>query len=331
MNSFFGEDTIEEEKLIKNILTKKDENKLPKIIEEIVTSHLVKTVVKPEKEEVKVKSEQKETGDKKKKETVETKVQRVEVSTADQCTYEEKINLDLEAHIFPFHVKKNRRINYDMYFIPYKSIDNKDVITQYTYSYDYYDIYSDNIEYINQTIHLNKHKKRKLEKVTEEEGQQEEPQEPTEVPAKRIKTQEESVKEHIEKHAETTVEEALGKKDNPFEKWLVHFRGRLFVGNKIKYPILNINTYLAVTKNLERNYEREQSESPEESLKDFRRCNKTIETYNMITSATYWRQDEFPGIKDPNIQKLLFFTVVPPMIDDTWENELEEEAEELTF
>lgn len=340
MNAFFGEDTVEEDKLIKNILTKKDEKKLPKIIEEITTSHLVKTITKPQKEEVKVKSEGKDKEENNKtKEALQGKIETINLSIADRYTYEEKLNLDFEAHIFPFHVQKNGRINYDMYFIPYKSIDNKDVITQYSYSYDYYDIYSENIEYVNQSIHLNKHK-RKLENVNTEKKEE------IDRSAKRMKIKEEptetNVKENVEGNVKETIETNVEKdtekttddkekeKENIFEKWLVHFRGRLFIGNKINYPQLNINTYLATTKSFVRNYEKEESQSPEESLKEFRRFNKTIETYNEINNATYWKQDEFPGIHDPNIQKLLFFSLVPPINDDTCENELEEE-ESITF
>ncbi|CRG99363.1 conserved Plasmodium protein, unknown function [Plasmodium relictum] len=282
MNSFFSEDTKEEEKLLLNILKNKDD-KLPEIIEKIATSHLIRNNEKNEKEELNIKSENTEY--------LYNKEGNNHNNIIDKYTNEEKINFDLETNIFSFHIKKSGKINSDIYFLPYISEDNKDIITEYTYNYDYYDIYSENVQNTNKRIHSNK---RNLEEKDDFLNIN-----------KKIK-----IKKEIEKLNYLKISEQ--KKKN-FQKLLVHFRGRLFIGNNVTYSFFKTKTYLAMLHNNEHNIK---------EIEDLYFVNKKIQTYNLIKNATYWKQDEYPDISDQNIQKLFFFLIIPPLNNYKYEEEI---------
>ncbi|CRG96701.1 conserved Plasmodium protein, unknown function [Plasmodium gallinaceum] len=283
MNSFFCEDTEEEEKLLNNIL-KNTEDKLPETIEKIITSHLIKNDKENKKEELNIKSESSEN--------IYTKKGNDENSIIDKYTNEEKINFNLETNIFSFHIKKNGKINADIFFIPYKSEDGKDIITKYAYNYDYYDIYSLNVENINKCIHSNKRKLEDNENCLNIN--------------KKIK-----IKKEIEN--ESSYSKFSEQRRENFQKLLVHFRGRLFIGNSVIYSFFKTKTYLSMLHNNETN---------ENKIEEFHFVDKKIQTYNLIKKATYWKQDEYPDISDTNIQKLLFFLIIPPLYNYKYEEEL---------
>lgn len=328
MHSFFGDDTAEEEKLVAKILNKKNEedvDKLPQIIDEITTSHLVSSTIK------KLKDDTKDPTQVKSEESTEDKDSFKEhITIMEKYSKEEKLNFNIKAHIFSFHIKKNGRINADLYFIPYKSQDNKNIITEYTYNYGYYDIYTKNIEQVNKSIHLKRlDKKRNLDETTTDVNEKENPDTTSIATAtatanKKIRVKSEIEDTDIEVKVKTEVEQdkkkiEIRKEKNDteaenFQKWLVHFRGRLFIGCEIVYSFFKINTFLATT--LNRNVH-------DKSIEGFKMFDKKIQTYNLIKNAVYWKQDVYPDITDQNIQRLLFFLLVPSL------NDIEKEEEAL--
>ncbi|SBS85314.1 ribonuclease H2 subunit C, putative [Plasmodium ovale] len=298
MNSFFCEDTKEEENLLQTIL-KRNTDELPPVVKQITTSHLIKNGV-PEgeshakKEAGCVKGEQTHTrstgsnigsgsgsGHSPDRSLGGDGFAKEDEGSAH--TNEELLSVPLDTNIFPFHVKKSGRINADVFFLPYKSENDKDVITAYTYNYDYYDIYSENIELTNKSFHANKRKFAKASDIAMEK--------------KRIKVKEE--KDDQQNGLSDTP--TTGGEKTYFEKLLVHFRGRLFIGNQITYSFFKTKTYLATIEN----------NDEEKKGKELHNTNKIIKTYNLIQYTTYWKQDEYPDVDDPSMQKLFFFHIVP--------------------
>ncbi|SBT70927.1 ribonuclease H2 subunit C, putative [Plasmodium malariae] len=320
MYSFFGEDTKEEEKLLQTILKSKDDE-LPDIVKEIATSHLVQRLKK--KEEGSVKSESTDifpiknenssvTNSELEVTTNKNKIKKKDYGMGqdhrkdDPHTSDELLNVHLNTNIFSFHIKRNGKINADVFFLPYKSKDNKDMITEYTYNYDYYDIYPKNIEMTNKCFHANK---RKLEQSDEL------------LPAnKKVRVKQEVVEgEEGKEECHETDDMLNSSKKNyehentNFQKFLVHFRGRLFIGNNVKYAFFKTKTYLATIQNWESAKREGEAVEREDEEGELLYANKKIQTYNLINDATYWKQDEYPDISDQNIQKLLFFLIVPPL------------------
>lgn len=123
-------------------------------------------------------------------------------------------------------------------------------------------------------------------------------------------------KEHIDK------DENENEKSN-FQKFLVHFRGRLFIGSNINYSFFNIQTFLATLSN--------DDHTTSETQNKLCYVNKKIKTYNHIPNATYWKQDEYPDIFDSNIQKLQMFFISQSIVNYDKESQLKAHEGELIF
>ncbi|SOV14076.1 ribonuclease H2 subunit C, putative [Plasmodium gaboni] len=316
MISFFNEDTKEEEKLLQEILESKND-KIPNIIKEIVTSHLSKSNTIEKKEESSCVKNEEVYYDRGPYEDIQFNKNNIKehikytnnnIYNSNDCNIplnysnEELLNLKVDTNIFPFHIKKNGKINADIFFIPYNSIDDEDVITEYTYSYNYYDIYSENIEQVNKSFHSNK--KRKIMTNKNDNSNNE----------FFIKKEINEDNNNIENIKNINSNEIKNKRTN-FQKLLVHFRGRLFIGCHINYSYFKIKTYLAMIKDHE-------DIDDKQNMPLLNYVNKNIQTYNLIQNATYWKQDEYPDYTDQNIQKLFFFLILTPLNNYNEESEL---------
>ncbi|ETB60306.1 hypothetical protein YYC_02616 [Plasmodium yoelii 17X] len=325
MNSFFEDDTQEEEKLLQEIIKEKSDE-IPYIIKEIACSELssnrkknmgvgIKTALK---DECAIKNEQGDVENNKKNINNCTEFNNPNKSydnntnLGNEIRYNNEyiLKVKLNTNIFPFHIKKNGKINSDIFFIPYISEDNKDVITKYTYNYDYYDIYPQNVELTNKNFHANKRK---------------------DVDSSSHATLVKCKKEHLDKEDENgnkngnkngNENENENEKSN-FQKFLVHFRGRLFIGSNINYSFFNIQTFLATLSN--------EDHTTSETQNNLCYVNKKIKTYNNIPNATYWKQDEYPDISDSNIQKLQMFFISQSIVNYDKESQLKAHEGELIF
>ncbi|SOS78386.1 ribonuclease H2 subunit C, putative [Plasmodium sp. gorilla clade G1] len=318
MISFFNEDTKEEEKLLQEILENKND-KIPNILKEIVTSHLSKGNTQKKEVSLSIKNEEgyydkrpyeyNECDRDNIKENIKYPSNNIydskNCNTALNYSNEELLNLKVDTNIFSFHIKKNGKINSDIFFIPYNSIDDEDVITEYTYSYNYYDIYPVNIEQVNKSFHSNKKRKIIKNKNINTNNQL------------LIKKEINEDNNDINNEKNENYNDIKNKRSN-FQKLLVHFRGRLFIGCHINYSYFKIKTFLAMIKNNE-------DIDDTENLPLFNYVNKNIQTYNLIENATYWKQDEYPDYTDQNIQKLFFFHILIPL------NNYNEEESELNY
>ncbi|SOV76288.1 ribonuclease H2 subunit C, putative [Plasmodium sp. gorilla clade G3] len=319
MISFFNEDTKEEEKLLQEILESKND-KIPNIVKEIVTSHLSKSNTRKKEESSCIKNEEiyyhkGQYEDKQcDRDNIKDNIKYTSnnIYNSNDCNIplnysnEELLNLKVDTNIFSFHIKRNGKINADIFFIPYNSIDDEDVITEYTYSYNYYDIYPENIEQVNKSFHSNK--KRKILKNKNDNLNNE------------ILIKKEICENNndIKNKKNENSNEIKNKRVN-FQKLLVHFRGRLFIGCHINYSYFKIKTFLAMIKNNE-------DLDDTENLPLLNYVNKNIQTYNLIKNATYWKQDEYPDYTDQNIQKLFFFLILIPLNNYNEESELNYEV-----
>ncbi|KYO00140.1 putative ribonuclease H2 subunit C [Plasmodium gaboni] len=316
MISFFNEDTKEEDKLLQEILESKND-KIPSIIKEIVTSYLSKSNRLEKKEESSCVKNEEVYYDRGPYEDIQFNKNNIKehikypnnnIYNSNDCNIplnysnEELLNLKVDTNIFPFHIKKNGKINADIFFIPYNSIDDEDVITEYTYSYNYYDIYSENIEQVNKSFHSNK--KRKIMTNKNDNSNNE----------FFIKKEINENNNNIENIKNINSNEIKNKRTN-FQKLLVHFRGRLFIGCHINYSYFKIKTYLAMIKDHE-------DIDDKQNMTLLNYVNKNIQTYNLIQNATYWKQDEYPDYTDQNIQKLFFFLILTPLNNYNEESEL---------
>ncbi|EUD67975.1 hypothetical protein C922_01587 [Plasmodium inui San Antonio 1] len=353
MNSFFCEDTKEEEQLLQKIIKVKEET-LPNVILEILTNKCSSTR-RPKGEQEKVKVEPHFSGHSHLRNKnhdgwsdqthLSKKEEESNVQPADaQIVNAEILNLKLNTNVFPFHLKKDGHVNADTFFIPYKSNNDEDVITEYTYSYSYDDVYSPKIEKTNKLFHANKGRLCDVARGGEEDGV---------IPQKKVKIKQESedaqedrlppdgfVEWNIQK-SETTEGETgeetpaegppsvtnanLACNANNMEKFLVHFRGRLFIGCNLIYSHFKCDTFLSTIQGREVD-EGEGTPVGEDHLHFVK---KEIQTYNLIKNATYWKQDEYPDVSDPNIQKFLFLTVVPALCD--YAEEGGEQASDVVF
>ncbi|CAD2090142.1 ribonuclease H2 subunit C, putative [Plasmodium vinckei lentum] len=311
MNSFFGDDIQEEENLLQEIIKEKGDE-IPYIIKEIAWSKLssngeknmgvgIKTSLK---DECAIKNEQENVEDNTKNINHSTEFNNPNKSYDNDTKFGNEIrhnneyilNVKLNTNIFPFHIKKNGKINSDIFFIPYKSEDNKDVITKYTYNYEYYDIYPQNIELTNKNFHANKKKDGDSSSHNN-----------------LVKCKKEDMNK----------EEENNNEKNNFQKFLVHFRGRLFIGSNINYSFFNAQTFLATLSN--------DDHPASETQNQLCYVNKKIQTYNMIPSATYWKQDEYPDTSDSNIQKLQMFFISQSIANYDKESQLNAYEGELVF
>ncbi|CDO64212.1 ribonuclease H2 subunit C, putative [Plasmodium reichenowi] len=362
MISFFNEDTKEEEKLLQEILEKKND-KIPNILKEIVTSHLSRGDTQKKEASLSIKNEEvyydkrqyeyKECDRDNIKENIKYTSNNIydskDCNTALNYSNEELLNVKVDTNIFSFHIKKNGKINSDIFFIPYNSIDDEDVITEYTYSYNYYDIYPVNIEQVNKSFHSNK--KRKIIKnknintnnqllikkeINEDNNDinNEKNEDNNDINNEKnenyndinneknednndINNEKNEDNNNINNEKNENYNDIKNKRSN-FQKLLVHFRGRLFIGCHINYSYFKIKTFLAMIKNNE-------NIDDTENLPLFNYVNKNIQTYNLIENATYWKQDEYPDYTDQNIQKLFFFLILIPL------NNYNEEESELNY
>ncbi|KJP88652.1 hypothetical protein AK88_01732 [Plasmodium fragile] len=352
MNSFFCEDTKEEEQLLQKIIKVKEES-LPKVIFEIVTNKCLSRRSKGKEEKVKVEPHlsahslfSHETHDGWSDQTYvpnkeeQNKTQAANGDNANGAN----VNAQLQAHVFPFHLKKNGHVNADTFFIPYKSHNDKDVITEYTYSYSYYDVYTPNIENTNKLFNVNndqlcdvapeggeavigqKHVKVKQEKEDTEEDDDELPPEGFAEWSiqKKNETRENEMGKEVPKEESPSLTNANQTcTEKNMQKFLVHFRGRLFIGCNLIYSHFKCNTFLCTIQSKEL----DPGESTSLRENDLQFVKKEIQTYNLINNAIYWKQDEYPDVSDPNIQKFLFLTVVPALCD--FEEEGEQAADVL--
>ncbi|ANQ07358.1 Uncharacterized protein PCOAH_00017650 [Plasmodium coatneyi] len=336
MNSFFCEDTREEEQLLQKIIQVKEDT-LPKVILEIVSNKcLSKKTSKGEQAKVKVEPHfsghspvMNQSHDEWSDHTYAAK--KEEQSNA-QPANSEILNKEVHANIFTFHLKKNGHVNADTFFIPYKSNNNEDVIREYTYSYGYYDVYSPNIEKTNKLFHANYNP---LCDVAGEGGEGVIGQKKVKIKQEGVDAEEDQLPpdgfvEWSMQKGGTTEGAPVGSLPltnandpctaNNMEKFLVHFRGRLFIGCNLIYSHFKCNTFLGTIQS----GELDEGEGTPVTENDLHFVKKEIQTYNTIHNATYWKQDEYPDVSDPNIQKFLFLTVVPALCDYS------EEGEQLT-
>ncbi|GAW80216.1 ribonuclease H2 subunit C [Plasmodium gonderi] len=356
MNSFFCEDTKEEEQLLQKILQVKQDN-LPDIIQEIITKKcLSKNISKNEPENVKLEiGEKNDSVLKNHKCNTKEVVQRDEEVNLDgaNCTNdvdgkddawrvnEELLKTELNTNIFTFHVKKNGIINADTFFLPYKSEDDKDIITMYTYNYNYYDVYTENIEATNKLFHANKRRLHnetpdnevihKKIKIKQEKGEEQSDSEPAHEWMDKFK-ESEIIEPSLQKHEKTTrqnvctnIKQGLiltnsghAKEKTNFQKFLSHFRGRLFIGCNVIYSFFKSKTYLATIQNSEI----QEGDDGQNCHDDPNFVNKKIQTYNLIKNAIYWKQDEYPDVSDSNIQKFMFLLLIPALCNNKEEHEI---------
>ncbi|VWU52344.1 ribonuclease H2 subunit C, putative [Hepatocystis sp. ex Piliocolobus tephrosceles] len=302
MNSFFSDDTTEEDNLIKSI-KKSNTNKIPNIIKDIATSNFIKRNSKgyTKNENANIKTEIIDSYGNNNKDslTINNNSTTDKNNNNDNYSNEEVLSVDLHTNILPFHIKKTGKINADIFFIPYKSEDNKDVITDYTYNYDYYDVYSPNIEKTNKVCH--QLKKRTSIQVNEISGEN-----------KKIKI-EPDISEKNNTIDNNNKSEEIKNFQN-FQKLLVHFRGRLFIGVNVEYSFFHTKTYLSIIK--------DDNKQNEKNANDLSFINKQITTYNHIKNAIYWKQDEYPDLSDNTLQKFNFLLLVPSLVN--FKNEEEE-------
>ncbi|CAI7719594.1 hypothetical protein PVIIG_02843 [Plasmodium vivax India VII] len=344
MNSFFCEDTKEEEQLLQKIIKVKEDT-LPGVILEILTNKCL-SKRGPKGEQAKVKVEPHFSGDSLlRNEThdgwadqaqLAKKGEQKNVPPANyemlnvQPAHRQLLSAPLDTNVFSFHLKKNGRVNADTFFIPYKSEKDEDVIREYTYSYSYYDVYSPSIERTNKLFHANNgpvcgaargeegmiHQKEVQIKQEKEDAEGEEDQLPPDGFAEWTIKQSETTED--ETGGETPAEglplltnEKLPCKAKNLEKFLVHFRGRLFIGCNLVYSHFKCKTFLGTIQGREL----DEGETTTQGENDLHFVKKEIQTYNLIESATYWKQDEYPDVSDANVQKFLFLTVVPALCD----------------
>ncbi|CAA9987423.1 ribonuclease H2 subunit C, putative [Plasmodium knowlesi strain H] len=335
MNSFFCEDTREEEQLLQKIIKVKEDT-LPQVILEIVSNKCL-SKRRPKGEEAKIKLESHFSGHSPLRNrnldgwSDQTCLAKKEEQRNVKSANEEILNTQLHANIFTFHLKKNGHVNADTFFIPYKSNNGEDVIREYTYSYGYYDVYSPNIEKTNKVFHANNNRFCDVAPQGGEEGVT--CQKKDKIKKEREDTEEDELlpDEFVEWSIQKNDTKEDGKEENPsaegslpitntnqtctannMDKFLVHFRGRLFIGCNIIYSHFKCNTFLGTLQSRELNEGEDTSTHAENELHFVK---KEIQTYNIIKNATYWKQDEYPDVSDPNIQKFLFLTMVPALCD----------------